>query len=146
MKYFIAILIILFGTTATVLAQGTLDFAGHVPEEGKPLVLCLKDADPLDATLTVIYRPNSATEKVDDSGPFPLDAEGRVQWVPQSPGIATLAVLDREGKTVAQSDVAIRFAEVPLAGIVVMVLAGLLLFGGAGYSLVLALRKEVDTD
>lgn len=122
--------------------QGTLDFNGQEPEEGKPMTVSLTGAEAAGASLAVLYRPNSATEKYDEAGPFVLDEAGRVEWTPRFPGIATLTVTDSQAQVLAAKDVAIRFSAVPVAGITVMILAGILLFGGAGYSLVLALRQQ----
>ena len=92
--------------------------------------------------LRVIYRPNSQTRVVED--PVLVPEGGVVSWTPRYPGIASLSVTDASGAVLAQKDVAIRFAGIPASGIAVMTLAGLLLFGGAMASLVLALRRAPD--
>ena len=63
------------------------------------------------------------------------------RFAPESPGIAKLVVIDADGQELGSEEVAIRYAGIPIYGIIVMVLAGILLFGGAGTSLVIALRR-----
>lgn len=139
-KHFTWMVLFAAVSSVTVPAETTIDFSGIMPVAGTPQVLMLEGGNIQGALLTVCYRPNSATEITDD--PVPFDADGSIEWTPRSPGIASLSVTDSEGRPLASKDVAIRFSEVPFAGIAVMILAGLLLFGGAAYSLAQALRAQ----
>jgi hypothetical protein len=89
--------------------------------------------------LKVVYRPNSATEHESIVGEFGSD--GSLRWRPDAPGITQLIAEDAEGKKLCEKRVATCFASTPVSGIVVMILAGILLFGGAATSLVLALKR-----
>ena len=110
----------------------TVDAACEVSLEGH-------DA-PHTVELTVVYRPNSATTVEAVIGTF--SADGTLSWTPDQPGITTLVAAGPDGKKVASRAVATRFSDTPIAGVVVMLLAGLLLFGGAGYSLRRALADQ----
>lgn len=82
----------------------------------------------------VTYRPNSETSSTETLPP--TNAAGRVEWTPRDAGIVTLAVED-----LASHNVAVRFGRFPGAGLGIMILAGLLLFGGAGMGFVTLLRS-----
>jgi len=116
-----------------------LTLSGGEPVEGRAIRLELGPGAPDASFLKVVYRPNSETSVEEELRPF--KADGSVMWTPAHPGIASLIVVDAGGRTAGSKDVAIRFAGIPAYGIAVMLLAGLLLFGGAGWSLVLALRR-----
>ena len=88
---------------------------------------------PEDLTLWVVYSPNSETQTEDEIGAF--SSTGVITWIPARFGIATLSVRTDDGEKIASENVAILFAETPVAGVLVMIFAALLLFGGAGFSL-----------
>lgn len=82
----------------------------------------------------VTYRPNSETSSTEE---LPAtDAAGQVAWTPRDAGIVTLAVGDE-----ASHNVAVRFGSFPGSGLAIMILAGLLLFGGAGLGFLVLLRS-----
>lgn len=86
-----------------------------------------------DLGLWVVYSPNSETWTEEEIGRF--SSGGTVTWNPSRFGIATLSARDAAGKVVTTENVAILFAKTPRSGVLVMLFAGLLLFGGAGFSL-----------
>ena len=86
-----------------------------------------------DLVLWVVYSPNSETSTEEEVGRF--SPGGTVTWSPSRFGIATLSARDAGGQVVAAENAAILFAETPPAGVLVMLFAGVLLFGGAAYSL-----------
>ncbi len=83
--------------------------------------------------LWVVYSPNSETMAEEEIGRFSSD--GTAIWSPSRFGIATLSARDAGGEVVAAENVAILFAETPATGVLVMIFAGILLFGSAGFSL-----------
>lgn len=105
---------------------------------GEPIAVTFDNENREGLTLRVIYRPNSETEKIEKAGSF--DENGGLTWTPTEPGLATLTIMNEGGESLASLEVGVCFSETPAGGILVMVLAGLLLFGGAGFSLVIALR------
>jgi hypothetical protein len=135
-------LAVLLFVAPNLMAGDILTLSDKDPVEGKEIRLFLQGGVE-GAALKVVYRPNSETSVEEEVGPFQADAS--IVWTPAHPGIASLVVLDRDGASLGSKDVAIRFGGVPAYGILVMLLAGLLLFGGAGFSLVLALRRMPET-
>lgn len=107
--------------------------------------------DPTALRLRVTYRPNSATSDETVLGAF--DADGRITWTPAAPGLTVLEAVRPDGKdengdakfkAVTKLRVATCYAETPVSGLLVMILAGILLFGGAAVSLCMALRETPD--
>lgn len=86
-----------------------------------------------DLVLWVVYSPTSETSTEEEVGRFSTD--GTVTWSPSRFGIATLSARDDAGQVVAAENAAILFAETPGTGVLVMIFAGVLLFGGAAFSL-----------
>ena len=112
------------------------------PMVGKDQNVSLTGADRVgDLWLWVIYSPNSETQTEEKIGRF--SSGGAMIWNPTRFGIATLSARNDEGMAVATENVAILFAETPGSGVLVMLFAGLLLFGGAGLSLRSVLRSGV---
>jgi len=91
--------------------------------------------------LWVVYSPNSETSTEEEIGVVPTT--GKVAWTPSRSGIATVSVRGADGGVVASENVAILFAKTPRTGVMVMAFAGVLLFGGAGYSLRRVLKSGV---
>jgi hypothetical protein len=83
------------------------------------------------AEITALYRPNT---RVEDDVPIGVtDEAGRLEWVPQAAGIVTLRAATPAGEG-CDLTVSVRFRGVPTLGLVVMLGAGMLLFGGNAYS------------
>jgi hypothetical protein len=82
-------------------------------------------------SITATYRPNSEVAEIDTVGI--TDAGGKVTWTPSAAGIVTLAAQENEGIS-CELTVSVRFRRIPVPGLVVMLLAGMILFGGNSYS------------
>ena len=91
--------------------------------------------------LWVICSPNSETQTEEEIGQFSSD--GVITWNPSRFGIATLSARDDQGGIVVSENVAVLFAKTPTAGVLVMIFAGVLLFGGAAFSLRSVLKSGV---
>jgi len=109
-----------------------------VTENGRPAAA---------ARVSALYRPNSHTEHRTELAP--VDSSGTVLWTPEYTGPVTLEVRPAgaepgpDGAPVppaATLTVAVRYGSLPPSGLFIMVLAGLLLFGGAAVSMLLLLR------
>ena len=138
MRRFALPLACLLGLAASAAADPVLKLAAAFPVEGKEQVVRLEDfGAPTAIRLKIVYRPNSETQSEVIVGDF--GADGTVIWRPAVPGITLLIAETHDGQSVCQKRVATCFATTPISGILVMVLAGILLFGGAATSLVLAL-------
>ena len=126
-----AVAISLLFAAAPALAGAKLTVTPAHPTVGHAATVQLEEdgtaLDPAACTLVPTYRPNSATRKAGKALSF--DASGRLDFTPTAPGIVSLAATCGE-KPVASVNVAVRFADVPRAGLAVMLVAGLVLFGG----------------
>ncbi|MBN2490053.1 MAG: hypothetical protein JXQ29_04305 [Planctomycetes bacterium] len=141
MKRLAVLFAAVLGLASSAGADPVLTLAAAFPVVGSQQVVRLEGAaEPGALRLKVVYRPNSATVREVVVGGF--DAAGTIRWHPEAPGITLLIAETAGGESVCQKRVAVCFASTPVSGIIVMVLAGLLLFGGASISLVLALRGK----
>lgn len=77
-------------------------------------------------TLTVTYRPNSSIPIVDH---LPTGGQGSIEWTPGHPGVVALSMPGGPSQNVS-----VRFLSVPWSGVMVLTLAGLILFGGIIFS------------
>ena len=91
---------------------------------GRPVHITLPD--PGD-TLTVTYRPNSSIAAVDHLAP--AAGSTSLTWTPHEAGVVQLATSNG-----ASQSVSVRFSTPPISGILVLTLAGLILFGGAVFA------------
>ena len=114
--------------------------ADAYPLQGDAVVLTLHDAaGPVaGAEVTAIYRPNSSVEKREAVGVSATD--GTLPWVPADAGLVTLEA--RHGERVADMCVSVRYRHASAVGIFVLILAGMILFGGNGYSFAKTFGRE----
>ena len=91
------------------------------------------------------YRPNSETAHTADLGT--TGADGTVAWTPDDAGVVLLEA-GPEDAPLAQTRVSVRFGAFPPLGLLVMVVAALLLFGGAAMGFVWLMRgpEPLPTD
>lgn len=119
-------------------AKPTLEVVPAYPRVGEPATVTLKGAEGSNVRLQVTYRPGSQTEVTEQLGAFKT---GTARWMPGSPGVTRLtALVAGQKKPLASVTVSTRFPSAPLAGITVMVVAALVLFGGVVLSMRAALR------
>lgn len=101
-----------------------IDVSNPAPEVGEKLTLTFDDE--VD-TLVVVYRPNAAVAKTDVIPISP--ASKTVEWSPENAGVVALSYAAAGNS--ATRNISVRFAGVSYPGIFVMILAGVVLFGGA---------------
>lgn len=77
-------------------------------------------------TLFVTYRPGS-TIPIREA--VPVADQQTVAWTPRYPGVVALATADGTAQNVS-----VRFQSIPGDGVLVLVLAGCILFGGIAFS------------
>ena len=119
-----------------------LVFEDDFPIVGRSETVTVKGAaTDVSLLLWVIYSPNSETSTEEEIGVVPTT--GKVTWTPSRSGIATVSVRSDDGGAVASENVAILFSKTPMAGLMVMIFAGILLFGGAGITMRLVLSSGV---
>ena len=80
------------------------------------------------------YRPNSRIARSDS---LAIGPDGSVTWIPEQAGVVALAV-----DAGPVRNVSVRFAGVPWLGVLVLLVAGTILFGGAAFGLRRMLRGD----
>ena len=107
-------------------AQITL--SNMAPKVGEEITIDV--GTPVD-TLVITYRPNSSVVKTD----YVVNNTPGTQftWASKSAGIVNLSYTDRTGgsPTTVSQGVSVRFNGLSAPGLIVMLLAGVILFGGA---------------
>jgi len=118
----------------------SIELGAPNPTEGMPAVVSLAGAE-ADASyrLVVVYRPNSRTEEREEIGL--LGPGGEVSWTPKHAGITRLSIEGTGGEEVVSRNVAVRFRSPPALGVIIFLVAGALLFGGASLSMRHALEE-----
>jgi hypothetical protein len=108
----------------------------HVDDDGAPAP---------GYVVRAVYRPNSQTAHTEIL--TAADATGTVLWTPLDAGPVTLTAWPpgvepgtSGAEAAASLTVAVRFGGFPGSGLVIMILAGLLLFGGAAAAFAMLLR------
>lgn len=98
------------------------------------------------AEVTATYRPGSAVERVSVAGR--TAADGTFDWTPSEAGIVTItaAWMGEDGTQHTTSiNTSVKFDPVPIAGIIIMILAGIVLIGG-GVERIATLLRSPETD
>ena len=111
------------------------------PMQGKTTEVFVQadDGAPVSGALvTVTYRPGSSVEATDTIGT--TGASGRLRWTPETAGIAGINAAWADGGATS-TNVSVRFSGVPLGGVVIMLLAGLLLVGGSAVRIARVLKS-----
>jgi len=135
--------LVVFVLASPIAAGNDLAVSSKFPVVGRDEEVRLTgESLPSEVRLKVVYRPNSETKVERVVGAF--DTEGKLIWRPEAPGITVLSAIAADDSVVATTKVATCFASPPATGILVMVVAGILLFGGAALSLVFALSRDRD--
>lgn len=118
----------LFLIMSSSILQASIDVSKDSPDVGERITLTF--SIPVD-TLTVTYRPNSSVSKTEMLVNEP--PANTMEWASKEPGLVALAYLDKSTGSPQRvtRDLSIRFDGVSGSGIAVMLLAGIVLFGGA---------------
>ena len=104
----------------------TLFVSQKIPESGSTM-----NAVP-HAWVNVTYRPNSIIPANMPAGQTRSD--GTLNWIPELPGICRIAY-EKNGQT-EETTISVRYDGPPLSGIFIMIVAGIILYGGIGYFMV----------
>ena len=130
-------------TFSGALSAQAIQLADPYPLAGQATTIGVYDTETpvVGAVVVVTYRPNSQT--VSKEVLPPTNAQGEVSWTPNDSGIVTLTAHERseDGKVLGSLSASVRFGTFPGAGLVVMFIAGVLLFGGALLGMVMLLRE-----
>ena len=115
--------------------KATFEIEGYAPKENKFLVADkatrLRFTGDRSLRIRAIYRPGSTVTDTDELEP---GSDGWIVWTPRSAGLVLLEAYN-EKETIAKRAVSITFDSTFSIGVVVMILAGLALFGGAFFSI-----------
>ncbi len=98
------------------------------------------------AEVTATYRPGSAVERASVVGK--TAADGTFDWTPSESGIVTITATwigadDSEQTTSINASV--KFDPIPIAGIIIMIVAGIVLIGG-GVERIAALLRSPEAE
>jgi hypothetical protein len=124
---------------AEIVLDRTAGYERAYPLRGEPARVTVRgdDGAPLaGAVVETLYRPNSQTTHA--AWLAPTDAAGTTTWTPEDAGIVALIAHQgaADGPVLASLDVTVRFGGFPASGLAVMIVAGLILFGGAAVGFV----------
>ena len=116
----------------------SLDTAPPTRGEVVAVSVATSEGDPTGWALAVTYFPNSIIERTDELGR--ADSLGRIAWLPRFAGLATLTAT-RGDESVSLST-SVKFPGVPAGAALVFIVAGTILLGGAGWSLIRLAEHE----
>jgi len=117
-----ASLLLLALLAAPALAQTVVSVEPEAPTRGEPVTVTF-DA-PADS-VTVVYRPGAVTATTETFTP----GAATFTFTPEVAGVVQVSAGG------SSQSLSVRFQSAPIWGLVVMILAGLILFGGAGVAL-----------
>jgi hypothetical protein len=108
--------------------------AEKFPTVGKETVITL--SEPVDE-LAITYQPDAPVART-----VRLATNGalEVPWVPAKAGVVKIAAVNGDGV----AEVSVKFDGTPMLGVVIFIVAGIILFGGASLSMysIFARREE----
>ncbi len=145
--------VLFLGWFAATPAWAGFSFTEKNPTVGKETTVKITNKKKLPiqgARLIATYYPNSKLKR-EELVKGMTDTGGLLKWKPSSPGIVKLAAQlpngkDKEGKakykTVSSTSIGVKFAGMPLSGLLVFLVAGGLLFGGMLFGFYRAFGSE----
>jgi len=123
--------LLLLGFVVALPATGQITFQPAPVENGEPASLIkghstVVTLDSLAEQVQVIWRPNSAI-----SDTVTLDVSGQTfTWTPTQAGVATMTTSNGTSQNIS-----VRYDSYPASGIFILIIAGTILFGGAGFAM-----------
>lgn len=111
-------------------AWAGIDTTPAVPTEGEPVVITVTDADGnaiTGAPVEAVYRPGSEVSRNETVGT--TDEKGTVTWTPTGAGIVSVQSTAADSTTIT-ANLSVRFDGLPIPGLLIFVLAGIILFSG----------------
>lgn len=115
----------------TLVAVQPITVSPTMPVVGQSATL--RFSVPVD-TVFVTYRPSSAVTRRDT---IRLGGFESVKWTPAQAGVVQIRLTNGTAQNVS-----VRFARLPLSGVLILLAAGFILFGGATF----AMRKLLSDD
>lgn len=98
-----------------------------------------------DLQVEAVYRPGSKVSRTEILGTTRED--GRLLWTPDGAGIVTLRTVG-DGAPSLSKNLSVRFQGVPLSGLIILIGAGFILYGGVirGFWLLAGLPPQLPPD
>jgi hypothetical protein len=125
-----AIMITGVGLLLALPVRAGIDTTPAVPTKGEPSLITVTDADgnpvtgaPVDA----VYGPGSEVSRNETVGT--TDARGTVTWIPTGAGIVSIQAAAADS-TAISANLSVRFDGLPIPGLLIFILAGVILFSG----------------
>ena len=123
-------------------ASLTVELYDEFPTRDTVTVVTVRDAAEMPvrgAVVSVKYYPGSKIERVDTVGV--TDPSGYLLWRPKYAGVVSVSARkDSESVSINRS---VKFDSIPGSGILVLMIAGIVLMGGAGWSILRLYEKDV---
>lgn len=117
------------------LAPAQIGLSDEQPTQGEAVTITLEKPESM---LVVTYRPNSSVARRDTIWSEPPATE--FLWKPLQAGVASLST------PTASRNVSVRFQGLSASGILVMIVAGTLLFGGVAFAFRVLFRDEEEDE
>ena len=123
--------LLLLGFVVALPATGQITFRPAPVENGEPASLIkghstVVTLDSFAEHVQVIWRPNSAI-----SDTVTLHVSGQTfTWTPTQAGVATMTTSNGTSQNIS-----VRYDSYPASGIFILIIAGTILFGGAGFAM-----------
>ncbi|NNF05894.1 MAG: hypothetical protein HKN21_03975 [Candidatus Eisenbacteria bacterium] len=139
---------LLLTALAPTYAWAGIEPAKKFPRNQEPVnvtVTTTEDAPAAGVDLYATYRPGSNVASEQLVGK--TDPQGRISWMPVEAGLVTLRAEMPDGSTQTQN-LSVIYSEVPIMGLLVMVIAGIILYGGVirGFSALNKLPADLPPD
>ena len=134
------VLLCVFWAVAAHAAGSSISLDTTPPMRERPVAatVVVSGGDASGWVVSVTYFPNSIIQHTDEIGQ--TDSLGRIAWLPKFAGLATLtATCGHESVSMATS---VKFPGIPAGAAVVFIVAGTILLGGAGWSLIRLAERE----
>lgn len=124
---------------ATAPLLGSIDLSNDLPVAGESVRITT--SEPVDS-LRIVFRPNSSLSRtvwiVNDP------AGTAFEWTPPDPGLVQLSYLPESGGVAVTRNVSVRFQGLSVTGLIVMFLAGTILFGSVAIAFRTLFRDESE--
>lgn len=125
-----AVLITGSGLFLASLAWAGIDTTPEVPTEGASTTITVTDDDgnPVTgAAVEAVYSPGSEVSRTEEVGT--TDENGTVSWTPTGAGIVSLETTAADSTSIT-ANLSVRFDGLPIPGLLIFLLAGIILFSG----------------
>jgi len=130
-------------------ARAGIEVSPDFPTQGQPAAVTVTDADVnamRGVSVQAVYRPGSEVSHTEDVGKTADD--GTIAWTPSGAGVVTLQTVPQADEAAITHTLSVRFDGVPISGLLILLGAGVILYGGVirGVRSLLALPPILPPD